>query len=64
MPMAWHHAPGSGEAVFRQLLREHTEFGEALLTLQARRIAFLYWMMEDMATLPLHCPAGPSSGCT
>ena len=39
--------------VFRQLLREHTEFGEALLTLQARRMRFLYWMMEDMATLPL-----------
>ena len=44
---------GVAEAVFRQLLREHTEFGEALLTLQARRMRFLYWMMEDMATLPL-----------
>lgn len=41
------------EKVFRQLLREHSEFGEALLTLQARRMRFLYWMMEDMATLPL-----------
>jgi CRP/FNR family cyclic AMP-dependent transcriptional regulator len=41
------------EDVFRQLLREHAEFGEALLTLQARRMRFLYWMMEDMATLPL-----------
>ncbi|MCZ2407924.1 MAG: Crp/Fnr family transcriptional regulator [Burkholderiales bacterium 68-12] len=41
------------EAVFRQLLHQHSEFGEALLTLQARRMRFLYWMMEDMATLPL-----------
>jgi CRP/FNR family cyclic AMP-dependent transcriptional regulator len=41
------------EAVFRQLLREHSEFGEALLTLQARRMRFLYGMMDDMATLPL-----------
>ena len=41
------------EGVFRQLLREHAEFGEALLTLQARRMRYLYWMMEDMATLPL-----------
>lgn len=41
------------EGVFRQLLREHPEFGEALLTLQARRMRYLYWMMEDMATLPL-----------
>ena len=41
------------EGVFRQLLREHSEFGEALLTLQARRMRYLYWMMEDMATLPL-----------
>ena len=41
------------EAVFRQLLRQHPEFGEALLTLQARRMRYLYWMMEDMATLPL-----------
>jgi CRP-like cAMP-binding protein len=41
------------EKVFRQLLREHSEFGEALLSLQARRMRFLYWMMEDMATLPL-----------
>jgi len=41
------------EAVFRQLLREHAEFGEALLSLQARRMRYLYWMMEDMATLPL-----------
>ena len=38
------------EAVFRQLLRQHPEFGEALLTLQARRMRYLYWMMEDMAT--------------
>lgn len=41
------------EKVFRQLLHDHAEFGEALLTLQARRMRFLYWMMEDMATLPL-----------
>ena len=41
------------ETVFRQLLREHAEFGEALLSLQARRMRYLYWMMEDMATLPL-----------
>lgn len=41
------------EAVFRDLLHRHGEFGEALLTLQARRMRFLYWMMEDMATLPL-----------
>lgn len=41
------------EGVFRQLLREHAELGEALLTLQARRMRYLYWMMEDMATLPL-----------
>ena len=41
------------EGVFRQLLRGHPEFGEALLTLQARRMRYLYWMMEDMATLPL-----------
>ncbi len=44
---------GVAETVFRQLLHEHAEFGEALLTLQARRMRFLYWMMEDMATLPL-----------
>ncbi|MCK6414635.1 MAG: Crp/Fnr family transcriptional regulator [Giesbergeria sp.] len=44
---------GVAEKVFRQLLRDHSEFGEALLTLQARRMRFLYWMMEDMATLPL-----------
>ena len=43
----------TAEGVFRQLLREHPEFGEALLTLQARRMRYLYWMMEDMATLPL-----------
>ena len=41
------------EGVFRELLRAHPEFGEALLTLQARRMRFLYWMMEDLATLPL-----------
>jgi CRP/FNR family cyclic AMP-dependent transcriptional regulator len=41
------------EGVFRELLRQHPEFGEALLTLQARRMRYLYWMMEDMATLPL-----------
>lgn len=44
---------GVAEAVFRQLLHDHTEFGEALLSLQARRMRYLYWMMEDMATLPL-----------
>lgn len=41
------------ETVFRQLLLDHAEFGEALLSLQARRMRYLYWMMEDMATLPL-----------
>jgi CRP/FNR family cyclic AMP-dependent transcriptional regulator len=41
------------EPDFRTLLRVHPEFGEALLTLQARRMRYLYWMMEDMATLPL-----------
>ncbi len=41
------------ESVFRRLLLEHAEFGEALLSLQARRMRYLYWMMEDMATLPL-----------
>ncbi|WP_298212927.1 Crp/Fnr family transcriptional regulator [Acidovorax sp.] len=41
------------EEAFRQLLRQHSAFGEALLTLQARRMRYLYWMMEDMATLPL-----------
>lgn len=54
---------GVAEAVFRQLLREHTEFGEALLTLQARRMRFLYWMMK---TWP-RCPCGhgwPSICCT
>ena len=39
--------------MFRQLLLDHAEFGEALLSLQARRMRYLYWMMEDMATLPL-----------
>lgn len=44
---------GVAQNVFRQLLHEHAEFGEALLTLQARRMRFLYGMMDDMATLPL-----------
>lgn len=41
------------EEVFRALLHTHPTFGEALLMLQARRMRYLYWMMEDMATLPL-----------
>lgn len=41
------------EPAFRTLLRENPTFGEALLTLQARRIRYLYWMMEDLGTLPL-----------
>jgi CRP/FNR family cyclic AMP-dependent transcriptional regulator len=41
------------EKTFRELLHAHPTFGEALLMLQARRMRYLYWMMEDMATLPL-----------
>jgi len=41
------------EQSLRSLLLTHPTFGEALLTLQARRMNLIYNIMEDLATLPL-----------
>ena len=40
-------------ADFRKILSQHTEFYEALLRLQSRRIRQLYGLVEDLNTLPL-----------
>ncbi|GAB4397845.1 MAG: Crp/Fnr family transcriptional regulator [Rhodoferax sp.] len=40
-------------ADFFRILAQHTEFSEALLRLQARRIRQLYGLVEDLNTLPL-----------
>lgn len=41
------------KADFRKILSQHSEFYEALLRLQSRRIRQLYGLMEDLNTLPL-----------
>ncbi|TXI66554.1 MAG: Crp/Fnr family transcriptional regulator, partial [Limnohabitans sp.] len=40
-------------ADFRKILSQHSEFYEALLRLQSRRIRQLYGLVEDLNTLPL-----------
>lgn len=41
------------KADFRKILSQHSEFYEALLRLQSRRIRQLYGLVEDLNTLPL-----------
>ena len=41
------------KADFRKILSHHSEFYEALLRLQSRRIRQLYGLVEDLNTLPL-----------
>jgi len=41
------------EPALRDLLQQHPTFGQALLTLQAWSMRTLYFLMEDMATMPL-----------
>lgn len=41
------------KADFRKILTQHSEFYEALLRLQSRRIRQLYGLVEDLNTLPL-----------
>jgi CRP-like cAMP-binding protein len=40
-------------ADFKKILSQHSEFYEALLRLQSRRIRQLYGLVEDLNTLPL-----------
>jgi CRP/FNR family transcriptional regulator, cyclic AMP receptor protein len=40
-------------ADFKKILATHTDFAEALLRLQSRRIRQLYGLIEDLNTLPL-----------
>ena len=41
------------KADFKRLLAEHSEFSDAILRLNARRIRQLYGLVEDLNTLPL-----------
>ena len=41
------------KADFKRLLAEHSEFSDAILRLNARRIHQLYGLVEDLNTLPL-----------
>ena len=51
-------------ADFKKILSQHSEFYEALLRLQSRRIRQLYGLVEDLNTLPLRArqPGAQANG--